>query len=136
MKKQNHKWAILGVIAVVSILSVSALFMLGYMTPQKIIQIVTNNNTVVTKPSLSGMFHQQIDPYFPDFMHTAEVSCVAINGQWFDSQLKVGCFDIPSGGFDSTNCQTAPYQAIANTCNGVEGTHWTCTANNAGCYYV
>jgi len=126
---------ILAVVALIFVVAVAALVfwgitMIGSLMPFNIFGGNSNN------PSLSAIFHQQIDPYFPTFIHTAEVSCVAINGQWSDSQTKVGCFNIPSGGFDSTNCQTTPYQALANSCNGVEGTHWVCTANNAGCYYV
>jgi len=130
VKKKGSAWLIL----IPIVLLAGGLFALWYTGYLKIPQSIFTGG--VERTSLSGVFHQQIDPYFPNFIHTAEVACVAINGQWFDQADKVGCFDMPSGSFDSTNCQMPQYQAIANVCNGIQGTDWTCTVNSAGCWYV
>lgn len=87
------------------------------------------------KSSISGIMHGAIDPVSPTFIQTARVSCTAIDGTWYDQSNKMGCFNMPAGSFDSTNCNTILYSQLANTCQGIDTAYWTCTTTAVGCYY-
>lgn len=87
------------------------------------------------RQDISELMHQTIDPASPTFIHSAQVSCVDLGGEWFDQADKVGCFDIPPDLFDANNCIQPPYSAIQSVCNGVTGAQWLCNSQNVGCFY-
>lgn len=87
------------------------------------------------RQDISEIMHQIIDPASPTLIHTAQVSCVDLGGDWFDNPNKVGCFDIPPDLFDANNCLQFPYTAIQSACNGVTGAQWLCNSQNVGCFY-
>jgi hypothetical protein len=85
------------------------------------------------KTSISELFHSQIDPVYPDFIHGAEVDCTEVNGEWYDTSSRVGCFDVPE--WDSSMCNGVTIILLRNACEGIEGADWVCDQHQAGCYY-
>jgi len=88
------------------------------------------------RPSLSNLYHTEIDRVAPNYLMIREVDCVAAQGDWFDQTDKIGCYNIPTGNYDSSACSTnAEVILMRNICDAVDNTEWVCTANNIGCYY-
>jgi hypothetical protein len=77
-------------------------------------------------------FHSIIDKYAPNFIQDRRVDCTSIDGTWYDQEDKIGCFDVPSGSWDSSNCATYTIRYLQDICNSIGGS-WDCTANNVGC---
>lgn len=88
------------------------------------------------RQSISDIYHAQLDPFFPNAIPILQANCALSQGTWIDTSSKMGCWDIPTGNFDAgTSCGSTEMIALMDTCNGVNGAVWICTANNAGCYY-
>lgn len=121
------KGAIIGITAIIAFV-----VFLGYMgwLPEEI-----SGNIPLSRQNIPNIMHGTIDPIDPTFIQDAKVSCTELDGDWIEESTKMGCFDIPASAFDATNCLTAVYSAIGNTCNSIDGAKWVCTSNNVGCYY-
>ena len=123
----EDKWGFVIIGAAVMILV--ALFFTGY------IDKFDNDKIVDERASITNVMHQAIDPISPTLIVTAHTNCVARSADWYDEETKTGCYNMPSGSFDSTNCLTNPvYIQMGNLCSGIDAT-WICTANDVGCHY-
>lgn len=87
------------------------------------------------KANIPYMMHQTIDPISPTFLIDTKTSCVAMSAEWVEDADNMGCYGMPSGVFDSTNCLNNPvYVQLSHVCSGL-GATWVCTANDVACYY-
>lgn len=122
------------VIAVVAIIIIG---MLAYLagTGQLPLPLATYGPSQLEPQSISNIFHAQIDPYVPDMIHQNNVDCVSISGTWFDQADKIGCFNIPPGGFDSTLCTGPVVMQLRNVCEGIDNADWVCESTQVGCHY-
>ena len=84
---------------------------------------------------LSHMMHTQFEAINPDFMNEAKMACELADGAWTDTPNRVGCFDIPYGGFDASQCASPAYAAFCVNCESVRAT-CACSNSNVGCYYI
>lgn len=130
MKKENAKlYIVVGAILATTIIAYSlnpAAFQVLYNEAQQ--------GAVITDDGIdiSQSFHNIIDKYAPNYIQDRRVDCVAVDGTWNDQEDKIGCFDIPAGSWDSSNCASYTIRYLQDICNTING-NWVCTANNVGC---
>ena len=126
------KWGIVAVVAVAALLAY--LYGSGYFGAT-VLPFQAAPQQAPERPSISQVFHNVIDPYSPAWIHDRQVDCVNASGTWFDQADKVGCYNIPPGGFDSTQCTGPVLTYFQNVCEGIQWADWTCTSFEVGCRY-
>lgn len=85
--------------------------------------------------SLSDLFHNILDPLGPSGLPKAQADCINVSGSWFDQDDKIGCFNIPPGGFDSSACTGTMASYMKNICESVNDAVWVCESTEVGCKY-
>lgn len=131
MTKQNTKlYIVVGAVFAAAIIAYAVNPAAFQVVPQQAEEGTATTNGAI---DIGQSFHNIIDKYAPDFIQDRRVACTAVDGTWYDQEDKSGCFDIPSGNWDSSNCATYTVRYLQDICNSIDG-YWICTANDVGCY--
>lgn len=122
-----------GIAIAVAVIAVAAVaYLVGTGQLQSGLPIPSGSGEAV---DLSQAFHSIIDPYMPDWMYQRHTDCINASGTWFDQADKVGCYNIPAGGWDSSQCSGPVMTYYRNVCEGL-GAQWICTGYEVGCKHV
>lgn len=95
---------------------------------------IVNVGTIGLGTDLSHFFHTNIDAVNEDFLDEARSMCEVFDGEWRDEPGAIGCFDMPDGVFDDSNCGMPAYKAFETMCSSVHA-RFSCDGNNLGCSY-
>ena len=96
-------------------------------------EFVVNEAKAFNKPSLSTVYHTQLDRMSESYIDDRRVSCSQFDGTWYDQKSAIGCFDIRLD-WDSGTCGSVELELMENTCESV-GATWVCDEQNVGCMY-
>ena len=121
MKKGNTPWIFIGLVVV---------FVAAYALASG------NINAVIPGigTDLGYMYEHLLDEIDPDFIGNAESTCESAGGTWISSPNKFGCFNMPSGTFDTTDCNDIGYRVTSAICESVKG-KIICKDTDVGCTY-
>lgn len=122
-KKNNGTGKIITGVLVLVILALLILIFMRYY-----------NLSIGSRTSLSDAYHGQVDPINPEYLPNARIACAAYNGDWYDENTKVGCFDMGVV-WDANSCYTVQVQTLRNLCESLQGADWVCDNHNVGCSY-
>jgi len=113
------------------VLGIIALLLVGFF----VMKTTSVGNVVgFGKADLSHFFNYNINQTFgDDVMKQGQISCIDIDGEWFDTASKVGCFNTVDEQ-PISECNKPMQKALKTLCNSLEA-KWICDKNNVGCYY-
>lgn len=83
---------------------------------------------------LGYMFEYQLDELNPDFISNSEATCEEAGGSWISMPSRFGCFHMPAGTFDTSDCNNIGYMVISSICESVKATV-VCDDTDVGCTY-
>lgn len=86
------------------------------------------------RASISDIYRVQIERSSPEYLKLREATCVELNGDWFNQDNKIGCFDIGAD-WDSSWCDSSEGTKVENICNSINGAEWLCQLDVIGCKY-
>lgn len=83
---------------------------------------------------LGYMFEHLLSETNPEFMTGAESTCESAGGTWISAPNKFGCFNMPPGTFDTTDCNDLGYRLTSEICKSVKA-NVICEDTDVGCSY-
>lgn len=95
-----------------------------------------NINTIIPGfgTDLGYMYEHLLEDLNPEFLDSAQATCESAGGTWVSSANRFGCFNMPDGTFDTTNCNDLGYKITSSICESVNA-KVVCKDMDVGCTY-